>query len=663
MIRKKRFLAYALVLSLTGVFALALFNFENDISILTRADDGFSDSVDASTYQGYGCSSNVDNQTIYSFDDFNPVPEFLSGFGCDSTCGEGRASGYKFGYSDECRNWQLLPLYTPRCTYYIDESSLSNLTDTEKTAFIDCVDRAAQEWNNVRVPYFNGPIVNLVKRNELGSVPVRYNPNLENVRGQFFPVPFHYRLELKEYHDYGICLHEFGHMLGLQDLDLQNDPWTHKSLMGYNGIYRMTYHDIQGLSVSNGTHLFHDYRRYWQDGIWYHYVCFYCDAVNTRVSNWSGGEHLESADSCVHDFEEIASVYDKHWLKCEKCYKVVESDFDIECLNVSGIRSLRITGPLNPTKSIQIIPDEIGGLHVTSISDDAFRNNSYLTQVSISEHITNIGDNAFRNCSNLNRATINRNLIESTNLGLNVFADCESLEEIVVPKNFVGDYKNKVNWNVYRDLITYYGIISPVCLDGNDNISLSNNFTSGMKLLWKLIVSTSSYYKFLPSSSNLSLVLYGGDFNTLNSFSNNITRYINEGTYYLSMSFNNPLASGTASMSIVYESNHMHYYSDPYIWRNNTQHISTCSCGETRIEGHAVSSGGIMPGLQYAFCLLCGGRASVGFVGQNSTTPYPSTENGSYILPNGVVVLVDADIEAYINGLLTFDYSNDDILV
>ena len=34
--------------------------------------------------------------------------------------------------------------------------------------------------------------------------------------------------------------------------------------------------------------------------------------------------------------------------------------------------------------------------------------------------------------------------------------------------------------------------------------------------------------------------------------------------------------------------------------------------------------------------------------------------NGSYILPNGIIVLVDEDIEAYENGTLVF-YDRDDL--
>ena len=36
------------------------------------------------------------------------------------------------------------------------------------------------------------------------------------------------------------------------------------------------------------------------------------------------------------------------------------------------------------------------------------------------------------------------------------------------------------------------------------------------------------------------------------------------------------------------------------------------------------------------------------------------TLNGSYILPNGIIVLVDEDIEAYFNGTLVF-YDKDNL--
>ena len=37
------------------------------------------------------------------------------------------------------------------------------------------------------------------------------------------------------------------------------------------------------------------------------------------------------------------------------------------------------------------------------------------------------------------------------------------------------------------------------------------------------------------------------------------------------------------------------------------------------------------------------------------------TENGSFILPDGIIVLVDEDIEAYFAGTLEFYYPDDNL--
>ncbi len=52
--------------------------------------------------------------------------------------------------------------------------------------------------------------------------------------------------------------------------------------------------------------------------------------------------------------------------------------------------------------------------------------------------------------------------------------------------------------------------------------------------------------------------------------------------------------------------------------------------------------------------MLCGGIAFRGVYEKDAIDELPHTENGSYILPNGVIVLADEDIEAYMNGTLTF---------
>ena len=69
-------------------------------------------------------------------------------------------------------------------------------------------------------------------------------------------------------------------------------------------------------------------------------------------------------------------------------------------------------------------------------------------------------------------------------------------------------------------------------------------------------------------------------------------------------------------------------------------------------------------GKRYATCLVCGGLAERGFVQLNalSAEVHYVTDNGSYILPNGVIVLVDEDTELYLNGTLEFHKKDSQLL-
>ena len=44
-----------------------------------------------------------------------------------------------------------------------------------------------------------------------------------------------------------------------------------------------------------------------------------------------------------------------------------------------------------------------------------------------------------------------------------------------------------------------------------------------------------------------------------------------------------------------------------------------------------------------------------------STSDLPHSENGSFILPDGIIVLADEDMEAYFNGTLEFIYPDDNL--
>ena len=106
---------------------------------------------------------------------------------------------------------------------------------------------------------------------------------------------------------------------------------------------------------------------------------------------------------------------------------------------------------------------------------------------------------------------------------------------------------------------------------------------------------------------------------------------------------------------------HTHDYSDHYIPKTNSTHISYCICGSTSIQPHVVSAGAFSSGNKYAICLACGGTATTGIILHQAIGKLPCSENGSFILPNGVIVLVDEDIEAYFDGRLEFIYPDDNL--
>lgn len=148
----------------------------------------------------------------------------------------------------------------------------------------------------------------------------------------------------------------------------------------------------------------------------------------------------------------------------------------------------------------------------------------------------------------------------------------------------------------------------------------------------------------------------------LTGYNVSIEKYLSEGIYYFRVAYQDSASLGTIITQIV--GSHTHSYGSPYLWRNYTQHRATCSCGNTQLQPHIVAEGSFSNLQQYATCLLCGGLATIGFAGMDGLSRgglTTITTNGSYILSNGVIVLVEDDVSLFMDGLLSFNdsYIND----
>lgn len=104
-----------------------------------------------------------------------------------------------------------------------------------------------------------------------------------------------------------------------------------------------------------------------------------------------------------------------------------------------------------------------------------------------------------------------------------------------------------------------------------------------------------------------------------------------------------------------------HTYREWTYYTNGT-HIESCCCGKTGTATavHAVKESAIVN--NKAICLGCGYLLDLNFDFSEITPERVAqvSASGSYILSNGIIVLVDTDLEAYQNGTLVF-YNTDDI--
>ena len=196
-------------------------------------------------------------------------------------------------------------------------------------------------------------------------------------------------------------------------------------------------------------------------------------------------------------------------------------------------------------------------------------------------------------------------------------------------------------------------------------VSLSDNLLYAGYEYYKLTVDKVTLYTLnITPHSGLSAKMYDENLNSIDFVTDAVFTdegskgYLNPGTYYLRID-----NSSSASFDItISPPTHVHDYTE-WVCYSSTRHIEACECGEigTVKSVHVVAPVDLAQ--RMAPCIDCGTMVDI------SDTHFPSimsiikySVNGSYILPSGIIVLVEEDVEAYLNGTLVF-YDKDNLPV
>ena len=114
----------------------------------------------------------------------------------------------------------------------------------------------------------------------------------------------------------------------------------------------------------------------------------------------------------------------------------------------------------------------------------------------------------------------------------------------------------------------------------------------------------------------------------------------------------------------IYEDTLQSHSFDCWVYLNETTHKSECTCGANgnTTAPHAFTQA-TFPNLGPMICVGCGyTKMPGGSIGQIIKSINKVSINGSYILHDGTIMLVEEDIEAYLNGTLVF-YDKDKLPV
>ena len=468
---KKKTVGLLLCLAVCLGVAVFLITPNSQVTLATNTED------ERQTY--YGCC--VVEEETGKEDVEESGLEFLNMSDCNAhsdVCGQGREKGNSDTFlSAGCRNWANLSYRyngVQEIPYWINRKSFSALSDEYLEQIIYDIGRQAELWNKVAMHDGTGQLVHLFeigensetypeyfngkKVVEILRMSDYYSTKYDTAVGLFTEKDSKIHLRCYEsgntaYPDWNIDtpVHELGHLLGLKDLDADKkiEDGTHKVLMGYDRDtiestlnYAIQYQDIQGVAAINKRHTNHDYRRYVQKNLAYIHICYYCDIENPQWLVLPDSEPLQYAEGCEHDYKPIVSAGNRYWIKCTKCYKVVESEYYIKEGKLEGRDVVEILGQIDENKTEAIIPNYIDGKPVRIIGEKAIANREKLVKIEIPGSVCIIKARAFENCRSLAKIELPFYLQE---IGIGAFKGCNELEIAISAYN--------ENYTVERNII------------------------------------------------------------------------------------------------------------------------------------------------------------------------------------------------------------------
>ena len=191
------------------------------------------------------------------------------------------------------------------------------------------------------------------------------------------------------------------------------------------------------------------------------------------------------------------------------------------------------------------------------------------------------------------------------------------------------------SFNNYSCLINIYSNFSKNVKIYNSNMELMNSYQGN---------NISFYNTLLPNTYYIAI-----SYNDIINYENTYLT-ISKHDHYFDYSFTNTGHIGTCSVC-NYSENDSHNFDRNYQWLNYSLHTVDCICTYEINQGHAITKSTYNSSSRFARCILCGGMAEKGFIGilmRDENNQYLFS-NGSFILPNGVIVLDERDVCDFLN--------------